>query len=81
MLGRFNEIILADAASLRPLSVHIWDSYLSEYWWEHSYRHNENTQRILEHNWEIVRKRQQQAADNLLVTTRLRQTKEEIRGS
>ncbi|KAL7913955.1 hypothetical protein GGI35DRAFT_230881 [Trichoderma velutinum] len=78
MLGRFNDVILADTARLKSLSTNVWKLHSSDYWWQDSYRHNEDTRKILEYNWETVRKRQQQAADNL--TTRIKQTKDEVRG-
>lgn len=78
MLGRFNEIILADVARLESLSTDVRNQYRFDWWWQKSYKHNEDTNRVLEYNWGIVRKRQQQAADK--ITTRIKQTKEEVRG-
>ncbi|OTA03271.1 hypothetical protein A9Z42_0037190 [Trichoderma parareesei] len=78
MLGRIDDIIQADTARLESLSVNVRNPVIADHWWQKSYKHNEDTQRILEYNWDLVRKRQQRATDRLCGM--IKQTKEEVKG-
>ncbi|KAL6825820.1 hypothetical protein J3E69DRAFT_380921 [Trichoderma sp. SZMC 28015] len=76
ILRMFHDIIIADTARLKSFSVNVQDQCKSVNSWQQSYKHNEDTQKVLEYNWNIVRKRQQEAADK--ISTRIKQTKEEL---
>ncbi|PTB64876.1 hypothetical protein BBK36DRAFT_1170546 [Trichoderma citrinoviride] len=78
MLGRIDDIIQADTARLESLSLNVRNPVISDHWWQKTYKHNEDTQRILEYNWDLVRKRQQRATDRLC--SMIKQTKEEVKG-
>ncbi|KAL7811316.1 hypothetical protein V8C26DRAFT_422420 [Trichoderma gracile] len=78
MLGRIEDIIQADTARLDSLSVNVQNPVRIDHWWQKTYKDNEDTQRILEYNWDLVRKRQQRATDRLCGM--IKQTKEEVKG-
>ncbi|EGR44842.1 uncharacterized protein TRIREDRAFT_111758 [Trichoderma reesei QM6a] len=78
MLGRIDDIIQADTARLESLSENVRNPLITDHWWQKTYKHNEDTQRILEYNWDLVRKRQQRATDRLCGM--IKQTKEEVKG-
>lgn len=78
MLGRIDDIIQADTARLESLSLNVRNPVIVDHWWQKTYKHNEDTQRILEYNWDLVRKRQQRATDRLCGM--IKQTKEEVKG-
>ncbi|KAI0185190.1 hypothetical protein EV127DRAFT_412459 [Xylaria flabelliformis] len=77
ILNTFSDMVRAAPSYLDALSTSVRHSSGVDYWFTESYPHTENTQHILQHNWKIVRERQNDASSRILA--KLERTTNEVK--
>ena len=62
---------------LNEMAQEMFNDSSGYYWFKGSYPHTQDTKKILEHNWSIVKKRQQDASSRILAM--LERTSNEVK--